>query len=120
MSTVTLSVASRDEVSRRAAAAFAGGVQGQRISFASVELLWRVLNARRWAILEAMTGQGPMALRELARRLGRDVKAVHGDVHALLDAGVLEKDAAGRIVFPYDAVHVDFTLKPERSARDAA
>lgn len=120
MSTVTLCVASRDEVSRRAEAAFAGEAQGEHISFASVELLWSVLNARRWVILEAMTGQGPMALRELARRVGRDVKAVHGDVHALLDAGVLEKDAAGQIVFPYDAVHVGFTLRAERPTRDAA
>jgi hypothetical protein len=38
------------------------------------------------------------------------VKAVHGDVRALLDAGVLERDDAGRVVFPYDAVHVDFVL----------
>ena len=110
MSTVTLSVASRDEVSRRAEAAFAGKAQGEHISFASVELLWRVLNVKRWAILEAMAGQGPMSLREVARRVGRDVKAVHGDVTALLNAGVLRRTEDG-IEFPYDAVHVDFVLK---------
>ena len=47
-------------------------------------------------------------IRGQARRAGRDVKAVHGDVHALLDAGVLEDDS--RVVFPYDTVHVDFML----------
>jgi predicted transcriptional regulator len=47
----------------------------------------------------------------LARRVGRDVKAVHGDVHALLDAGVLERAEDGRIVFLYDTVHVDFVLE---------
>jgi hypothetical protein len=36
---------------------------------------------------------------------------VHGDVHALLDAGLLDKTDDGRIVFPFDAVHVDFTLR---------
>ena len=51
-----------------------------------------------------------MTIREAARRVQRDVKAVHGDVHALLDAGVLERDSRGHIVFPYDAVHVDFLL----------
>ena len=51
-----------------------------------------------------------MSLREAARRTRRDVKAIHADVHALLQAGILDKDEAGRIVFPYDSVHVDFTL----------
>jgi predicted transcriptional regulator len=45
----------------------------------------------------------------VARRVGRDVKAVHGDVTALLHAGILDQAEAG-VVFPYDAVHVDFTL----------
>jgi predicted transcriptional regulator len=52
-----------------------------------------------------------MTLREAARRAGRDVKAVHGDVHALLAAGVLRKNAAGKIEFPFDAVRVDFLLE---------
>jgi predicted transcriptional regulator len=51
-----------------------------------------------------------MSIREAARRVGRDVKAVHGDVQALIQAGVLDRTDAG-IVFPYDAVHVDFVLK---------
>jgi predicted transcriptional regulator len=42
--------------------------------------------------------------------VGRDVKAVHGDIHALLSAGVLDRTEDGKIVFPYDAVHVDFTI----------
>jgi len=57
-----------------------------------------------------MTGQGEMAIREVARRVGRDVKAVHGDVQALLAVGVLDHTESGRVLFPYDAVHVDFTL----------
>jgi predicted transcriptional regulator len=82
-----------------------------RISFATPELLWKVLTARRWELLRAMAGQGPMSLREAARRVQRDVKGVHGDAHALLDAGVLHRRDDGRIEFPYDAVHVDFTLR---------
>jgi predicted transcriptional regulator len=40
------------------------------------------------------------------------VKAVHSDVRALVDAGVLERGAgARRVFFPYDAVHVDFVVK---------
>jgi predicted transcriptional regulator len=82
-----------------------------RISFATPDLLWKVLTAKRWELLKVMTGQGPMSLRELARRVGRDVKGVHGDVHALLDAGVVRRTDTGAIEFPYDAVHVDFTLR---------
>ena len=40
----------------------------------------------------------------------RDVKAVHRDVHALLDTGILQKTEDGWIVFPFDAVHVNFML----------
>ena len=109
--TLTLSVASRDDVTRRALAAFGGAAQGAHISFATAELLWQVLTAKRWALLRAMAGAGPMTLRAAARRAGRDVKAVHGDVHALLDAGILRRDEDGRIAFPFDAVHVDFMLR---------
>ena len=83
MTTVTLSVASRDEVTRRALAAFEGRPQGAHISFASAELLWRTLTRKRWELLQALTGQGPLSIREAARRVGRDVKAVHGDLSAL-------------------------------------
>ena len=76
-----------------------------------MELLWKVLTAKRWDILQAMTGQGEMTIREIARRIDRYVRAVHGDVQALLLAGVLDRAESGRVVFPYDAVRVDFTLR---------
>lgn len=28
----------------------------------------------------------------------------------MLDAGVIDRTDDGRVIFPYDAVHVDFTL----------
>jgi predicted transcriptional regulator len=111
MKTVTLSVASRQAVKQRALDAFSGKRRGAHISFASADLLWKVLTAKRWELLKAMAGGGAMTLREAARRAERDVKAVHADVHALLAAGVLRKNADGRIEFPFDAVHVDFVLK---------
>ncbi|QXP83122.1 hypothetical protein [Methylococcus sp. Mc7] len=52
-----------------------------------------------------------MTIREVSRRVGRDVKAVHGDVKTLLNAGLLDKTEAGKVVFPYDSVHVDFVMK---------
>lgn len=82
-----------------------------RISFASPELLWRVLTVKRWELLKVLCGAGPVTIREAARRVGRDVKAVHGDVTALLNAGVLERAQGGGIVFPFEAVKVEFMLE---------
>ena len=110
MRTVTIGVSSIEDVRRRTEAAFRGEKAGEFISFASVELLWKVLTVKRWEILQAMTGQGEMTIREVARRVGRDVKAVHSDIAALLKAGIFDRTESGRVVFPYDAVHVDFTL----------
>lgn len=111
MKVVTLQVASLDEVNRRAQEAFRGRKQGARITFASPELLFKLLTAKRWELIRAMTGAGPLAIREVARRVDRDVKAVHGDIHALLNAGVLQKTDNGKIMFPFDAVRVDVTLR---------
>lgn len=110
MNTVTLEVASREKSARRLLRAFEGEPQGIFISFATPELLFKVLSGKRWDVLKLMTGAGPMTIREAARRMQRDVKGVHGDVKALLNAGLLQKTEQGRIVFPYDAVHVDFML----------
>ena len=42
----------------------------------------------------------------LARRRGRDVKGVHTATQALVLGGVIDKTAAGKLLFPYDAVRV--------------
>jgi predicted transcriptional regulator len=111
--TVTLEV--RDANSAMAASfkAWRAGraERSARISFATPELLWKVLTAKRWELLKVLCGAGPASIREAARRADRDVKAVHGDVMALLNAGVLDRTEAGEIVFPYDAVKVEFVLQ---------
>ena len=86
MKTITLQVEKLEQVKRRARDAFAGKKQGARISFATPELLFRLLTAKRWELIRALAGAGPMTIRETARRLNCDVKGVHGDVHALLNA----------------------------------
>jgi predicted transcriptional regulator len=111
MRTVTLEVSARDKFNQRFLRAFEGEPQGTFISFESPELLFKVISGKRWDLLKVMTGAGPMTIREAARRMKRDVKAVHGDVQALLNAGILQKNDKGLIVFPFDVVHVDFMLK---------
>ena len=87
------------------------GHKAARISFATPELLWDVLTAKRWELLKALCGAGPVSIREAARRVGRDVKAVHGDVKALLNAGLLNRAEAGGVEFPYEAIKVEFMLQ---------
>jgi predicted transcriptional regulator len=108
--TVTLDVADRASVKRRALEAFKGRKQGSRISFSAPELLFRLLTAKRWQLIRAMAGAGPLTIRAAARSVKRDVKAVHADVHALLNAGILRKTSDGRVEFPFDAIRVDVML----------
>lgn len=81
-----------------------------RIGFATSELLWKVLSVKRWELLKALCGAGPVSIREAARRVQRDVKAVHSDVTALLSAGLLNRTETGNIEFPYEAIKVEFLL----------
>jgi predicted transcriptional regulator len=110
MRTVTLEIADREAVNRRTLAAFKGRQQGARISFATPELLFKLLTTKRWELIRAMAGAGPMSIREAARRVNRDVKAVHGDIQTLLSGGILRKTENGRVEFPFDAIHVDVVL----------
>ncbi len=81
------------------------------ISFESLEALWKILSPRKMEILQAMSGAGPMGIREVSRKLGRDVSAVHRDIQALISAGILQRTEDGKVLFPYDRVHVDFMLQ---------
>lgn len=113
MNTVVLEVRSLADALDSAAQVMRGEARapGARIGFATPELLWDVLTAKRWELLRTMSGAGPMSIREAARRVGRDVKAVHGDVTALLAAGLLIRSPDGGVEFPFDAVKVEFLLR---------
>ena len=95
---------------RHTQAAQSGRAQQSTFSYASPELLFSEIRPKRWGVLEAMSGAGEMSLRELARRLERDVKSVHRDVHVLLETGLVAKTGSGKIVCPFDKVRFDFTL----------
>ncbi|TNL01878.1 glycosyl transferase family 1 [Kosakonia cowanii] len=111
MTTLHISVTTIEEISARYKAAWEGdeSAHGHFLSFLSWELLHDTLSPNRMAIIKTMTGAGEISIREVARRLKRDVRAVHSDVTKLITQGVIEKGESG-IVFPYDDIHVDFTL----------
>ena len=82
-----------------------------RNAFATPELLWQVLTAKRWESLKALCGAGPASIREAARGVKRDVKAVHADITALLNSGMINLYQSARIVFPFEAVKAGVLLE---------
>lgn len=113
MKTVILEVRSLKETLADAARAMDTGCAqpDARIGFATPELLWEVLTAKRWELLKALCGAGPLSIHEAAQRVGRDTKAVQRDLTALLKAGVLSHAPDDRVEFPFDTVKVEFLLQ---------
>ncbi|MEA1052673.1 transcriptional regulator [Lamprobacter modestohalophilus] len=106
MTTLTIDVSSLDAAKERMRAAFAGKPQGCRFTFLNEEALLAMLTPNRWRILKALTGAGPLGVRELARRVERDVKGVHTDAHVLAKCGLIDRTEDGKLLLPYDAVQV--------------
>lgn len=61
--------------------------------------LHRALAPNRMDIVSEMTGAGPLSIREVARRVGRDFKGVHSDVTVLASNGVIDRADDGKVVF---------------------
>lgn len=77
------------------------------LSLEDLPAMTKTLSPARWELLKSLKQHGPCSIYELARRLGRDYKNVHGDVAALVDAGLLAKDGDGRVGVPWDAVRAE-------------
>ncbi|MHB1942430.1 MAG: HVO_A0114 family putative DNA-binding protein [Acidiferrobacteraceae bacterium] len=85
--------------------------QGERLNFETPEAFFGHLTARRWALVHALLGAGEIPVREVARRVGRDVKRVHEDVTILETLGLVERTARGGVVCPFVDIHVDMHLR---------
>ncbi len=83
---------------------------GARCTYESYEALHKALAPNRMTIIRAMMGQGPLSIREIARRVGRDFKGVHSDVSSMFSQGLLFKSEDGRLVFPYDRIRFDYEM----------
>ena len=96
----------------RAAAkrATARSYQGEVLNFETAGSFFGKLTERRWALVHALQGQGALSVRELARRVARDVRRVHDDVQALAELGLFERTENGGVECPFEAVHIDMRL----------
>jgi predicted transcriptional regulator len=93
-------------------AAFAGKSDiAARYYFQSHEQLHATLTPERWAILHALMGAGSVGVRELARRVNRDVKNVHTDTTMLANCGLIRKSNTGKLEFPYRTVQVQYAMR---------
>ena len=90
--------------------ATARSYQGEVLNFETAGGFFGKLTERRWALVHALQGQGAMSVRELARRVARDVRRVHDDVAVLAELGLFERTDSGGVVCPFDAVHIDMRL----------
>jgi predicted transcriptional regulator len=80
------------------------------ISFPDIEALLAVLTPKRFALLQTLRQIGPSSVRALASAVGRDYKAVHTDVAALTENGLIERQAKDRVAVLWDHVQADMRL----------
>lgn len=80
-------------------------------TFSSPAQLFSVISPKRWELIEKLQHLGPSTIRGLARALDRDVKRVHDDVMAMIEWGLVERDAEGLVHVPYSVIHAAFDLK---------
>src|SRR4029453_19505170 len=85
--------------------------RGEVLNFESPGAFFGRMTERRWALVRALQGQGEISLRELARRVERDVKRVHEDVQELLELGLVERGEGGGVLCPFATVPIDMELR---------
>lgn len=109
--TITIDADWKSALRKTAGTAFsATSYQGEKLNFETPEAFFSRLTSRRWALLNALQGAGEVPVRELARRLQRDVKRVHEDAAVLVDLGLIERTERGGLVCPYADIHMDMHM----------
>jgi len=96
-----------------------GQYQGEYLNFATPDTFFAHLSAHRWRILTCLLDAGILGVRELARRMKRDVKRVHEDAQALVQLGLLEKTEQGALHCPYVRINIDMALLPRAPDRNS-
>lgn len=88
-----------------------GSYQGEHFAYESPAALFREITPKRWELLARLQQTGPLAMRALARNLERDVRRVHDDATALIEVGLIEKTADGKVCVPFQEIRIDSVLK---------
>ena len=115
--TITLQADWKGALRAAGQAAQRDGYQGETLNFESPGEFFSRLTSRRWMMVNMLQSTAtPLGVRELARRVGRDVKRVHEDANTLIDSGLIERNETGALYCPYSDIHVDMHMAPEKLA----
>ena len=69
------------------------------------------LTEKRLELLRFVAGYDGLNVRRPASELGRDYKNVHTDVAELIELGLLERDADGRLSAPFDEIVIHANIR---------
>lgn len=125
----TLRITSRPERAHRRDALYragrweAGETVPHVVNFQDPSDLRALLTDRRIELLRSVMSDPPESIRDLAERLDRDVKSVHGDLQILAEYDVIryhEDGRAKRPFVPYDTIEVSLEITASDRADDAA
>jgi len=81
--------------------------QGETLNFQRADEFFSMLTGNRWRLLHELMPCGEIGVRELARRVGKDVRRVHDDILILCDLGLAERTDCGGVICRFDDIHVD-------------
>jgi len=98
------------EIARRFDAGEAVPEADYYLRFDSARLLLSHLTGSRMELLDRLRRTGPCNVAQLAKSAGRNYSNVHRDVAALEDLGLVERNEAGQVLVPFDAVEIHLGL----------
>lgn len=80
------------------------------INFATWDALTRTLTAKRLELLRYLHRHPVASVLALAKALNRDYRNVHGDVAALVDAGLITRNDTGELRADYDSIQTQIAM----------
>ena len=80
------------------------------LNFAAAGDLVAEITRERLRLLATLRAAGPLTVYALARELGRNYSNVHADVKRLLALGLVERDAARRVLVPWAEIRIRLPL----------
>lgn len=86
------------------------------IGFADMSHLLEILTPARWQLISLLRRDGPFAVNELARRLGRDSAEIAQDIQTLVDWHLLRQEQDNRISAPYSELVLDIKFLAAKAA----
>lgn len=87
------------------------------LTFREAVRTFQSLAPKRMRTLEVLRATGPQTMYALAKRLKRNYSNVHTDIKVLSGFGLVEKNAEGQVMVPWDSVEIRFPIGVERKGK---